>query len=176
MNMAEEDTAVYNSPPAWSGPSSSTHDLDDQKGVDRLRVAERELYERTRYKVMFSFIFGALSMMFLGFLAETGGKSISFKTMLDKASKQGLSTQTIDLKIKTYYYLDSSMLNLLYGGWGFAAFCHFCAFALSVAAACIVSPYLTGTVKERLALKGPITFESEIKKRRPSTFSAIGIN
>jgi hypothetical protein len=116
-------------------------------------------------------------MMFLGFLGETGGKSISFKTMINMATKKGLSTQDIDLKIKSYYFLDSSMLNLLYGGWGFAAFCHFCAFVLAVAAACIISPYITGTVKERLVLKGPVTFDSEVKKRRPSTFSSvIGIN
>lgn len=150
-----------------------------QSGVDALKGGDRELYERTRYKVMISLIYGALCLMFLGFCAECGGKSSAFNYMLQKSNAKSLQWQEITMGGKSYAYLDSACLNLLVGGIGFGAFCHFAAFSIALAAACLMSPYFTGTVREMSILKGPVDFNKEVKRRRSraesSGFKKIGL-
>jgi len=186
--MADEETVAdraLNETPAWSGPerASSQAQLfeEDAKGADQLRGDERELYEKTRVKVMVSLVYGALALVFLGFCAETGGRSTAFKQALNRANAKNLASQTLVIlpKIKEYWFLDAASLTLLYGGVGFGAFCHFCAFVLAVAAAVLMSPFMTGTVKEMGILRGPVDFSKELARRRSSkatTFSGISLN
>ena len=151
-------------------------DFYEAKGVDQLKGEERDLYEKTRRKVLMSLLYGALSLLFLGFCAETGGKSSAFNVALKKANEKNLSTQQIDLGIKMYQYIDAAMLRLLVGGMGFAGFCHFSAFVLAVAAAILMSPFLTGSVKEMSILRGPIDFNKEVGRRKSSkSFHSIGL-
>ena len=178
-------------PPVWHQPAAAAGAyIEDAKGVDQLRGEERHVYEKTRVKVLLSLVFGSLSLLFLGFCAETGGKSSAFKQALNRINSKGALPQIALLPKGFWQYeflgttkyelLDSAMLTLLFGGVGFAAFCHFCAFVLAVAAAVLMSPFMTGTVKEMSILRGPVDFSKEVAARRRSTsrgggFSGVGL-
>lgn len=186
----EMDRAMREERPAWQSMHSiNTTSVDSSRlaegvdqipttGLDSLRGEERDLYESTRIKAWLSLIYGALTLMFLGFCAESGGKSTAFNYYLQRGVKKNVAVQTVNMGIKVYQYMDAATLTLLTGGYGFAAFCHFCAFVIAAAAAIFISPYLTGSSKEMSVLKGPVDFHREVyrKKSRGSTFGgSIGL-
>lgn len=153
----------------------SVHAADEipLTGADSLREEQRAVYESTRLKVWFSLIYGAMCLMFLGFCAETGGKSTGFNYSLQRHNGKNIAVQSVDMGIKNYQYLDASSLTLLVGGYGFSSFCHFVAFILAAAAAIISSPFLTGSSKELSALRGPVDFRKEVQRKK-SRSSAFG--
>lgn len=178
--MSEPETEIdraLSGGPLWhDGVEVSCN--EDAKGADRLRGEDRDLYEATRTKVLISLVYGALSLMFLGFCSECGGKSSALNQVLVRATGKSVSViPVIDLGVKVYKYLDTTMLSLLVGGVGFGAFCHFCAFVLSVAAAVYVSPLLAGSVREAATLQGPVDFTREVGKRksRRKSFTGVGL-
>ena len=179
--MSEPETEVdraLTGGPLWNEGVEGVSCNEDAKGADRLRGEDRDLYESTRTKVLVSLVYGAFSIMLLGFCSECGGKSSALNQVLKRATDKNVSViPVIDLGVKVYKYLDTTMISLLVGGVGFGAFCHFCAFVLSAAAAVYVSPLLAGSVKEAATLRGPVDFAREVEKRksRRKSFSAVGL-
>ena len=103
-------------------------------GADVLFPIARKFYEDTRLKMLLSIVYGGLFLMYLGFSATAGGKSLNF-------SLQYKNT------LATYGFNDDHMMmsvEALIGGYGFASFCFLVSSLLCLSAAIIISPLISG--------------------------------
>jgi hypothetical protein len=70
--------------------------------VDALSVSSRSFYERTKSKLVFSFVIGSIAMMVLGFCSIAGGLSLAAGNEKDVLEQNG--SILFDF-IKILYYL-----------------------------------------------------------------------
>jgi hypothetical protein len=127
-----------------------------------LPPGERDLFERTRIKAVLAFVYVAAAFMFLGFTAVSGAYSNYFSGIVKKGQYGKVVWFAPANLIAKYEYLallgGTSKLNSAAQGYGFATFCHFTAFILALTAAVIISPWCTGTKREKVLLSAPKSF------------------
>ena len=109
---------------------------------DFLDPHDREFYENSIAKWVMSIVCGAVALLFLGLTAVAGGVASSQQTMKSKAQDG-----------------DDNIYQTEIGGFGFSAFCYLTAFCLSVSAAVIISPVMTGSAGEVANMRSPGEFK-----------------
>ena len=150
-------------PPAWSGtaPVTDTIPLSIQ-GADVLPPGDRDLFERTRVKAVLAMVYVAAAFMFLGFCAVSGAYSNYFSGIVKKGQYGKVLWFAPANLIAKYEILaligGTSKLTPAAQGYGFATFCFFSAFILALTAAVIISPWCTGTKREKVLLSAPKSF------------------
>ena len=103
---------------------------------DFLDPADRGFYENSILKYVLSLVCAASALYCLG-LTSTSGSIASAQRTMKAMPHEG----------------DDSIYQTEIGGFGFATFCYFTAFCLSLAASIIISPLLTGSEGEYQNMK-----------------------
>lgn len=148
------------------------------QGADVLTPTTRAFYESTLAKSQLSLVYLGLALMFLGFTAISGmwsshysivvhegnigitGGFESFVPPLDTLGKLYIAQMMPGAFTQTEVTGIGGLANTLANGWGFSTFCNFIAFLLSLSAAIIISPWITGTFQEKNILRSPKNFLS----------------
>jgi hypothetical protein len=138
--------------------------LDDNfhEGADTLTFKSRDNFERIKFKIILSIIYGALFLLVLGLATVSGSNGERYLGLHYALEAKKLES------IKTFVYREDlvlvpEQLGILTRGHGFACFCHFVACILILLAAILISPFFCGATAESTR----VTQFHEWKRRLP---------
>ncbi len=117
-------------------------------GADTLTTKSRNIYEKVRFKIFISFIYGAIFLLTLGFSASAGGTATGYLYKQRYLEVPGAPSTIFQYIWEAQYDLTLEQVSLLKRGYGFSCFCYVIAMILSLIAAIRISPFYCGAIGE----------------------------